>query len=138
MIAVNFERKNSHFDASLPDNATDDQIQSLSFRCLNKTVPTDAISPTLHRTHFKIEVMSLCKGVSKILTLCRIHKIILKKYHVKAFEQNFLMMCIKGGSTFGRSQSKRGFSPKNCLKNSFFGGHETGSTDFGGGWDPQF
>ena len=81
---------------------------------------------------------NLSVSVIKILTHCRIHKMIFKKYHVKALDQSFPMMYIKGGSTFGRSQSKRGFSPKNCLKNSFSGGHETGSTDFGGGWDPQF
>ena len=87
-------------------------------------------------SQYKRKYLSGC--VHEILTLCRIHKIIFKKYHVKALDQSFPMMYIKGGSTFGRSQSKRGFSPKNCLKNSFSGGHETGSTDFGGGWDPQF
>ena len=30
------------------------------------------------------------------------------------------------------------FCKKNCLKNSFLGRHESGSSDFGGGWDPQF
>ena len=88
------------------------------------------------RSQYKRKYLSGC--VLKILTLCRIHKIIFKKYHVKALDQSFPMMYIKGGSTFGRSQSKRGFSPKNCLKNSFLGRHESGSSDFGGGWDLQF
>ena len=74
-----------------------------------------------HMTHFKIEVMSLCKAVSKILTHCRIHKIIFKKYHVKAFKQSFPMMYIKGGSTFGRSHSKRWFPPKKLFWRQFFG-----------------
>ena len=47
-------------------------------------------------------------------------------------------MYIKGGLTFGRSQSKQGFSPKKWSKNTHFGGHGPGSTDFGEGWDPQF
>ena len=37
---------------------------------------------------------------------------ILPKYHEIAFIHSFPTMYIEGGSTFGRSQSKRGFSPK--------------------------
>ena len=34
----------------------------------------------------------LCRGITKNLTLCRIHEIILKKYHVKAYDQSFPIM----------------------------------------------
>ena len=50
--------------------------------------------------------------VPENLTLHRIHEIFFQKYHAKAFIQSFPMMYIKGESTFGRSQSKWGFSPK--------------------------
>ena len=97
----------------------------------------------------------LCRSVTKILTLCRVHEIFLDaignvfrfleiaiastelaslfwKYHVKGYVESFSMMYLKGGSIFGRSQSKHGLSSKN-----FFEGHETRSTDFEGDWDPQ-
>ena len=40
---------------------------------------------------------------------------------------------MKGGSSFGRNGSKRGFSPKNCPKNSFLEGHKYWLTDFEAG-----
>ena len=45
---------------------------------------------------------------------------------------------MKGGSSFGRNGWKRGFSPKKGLKNSFLEYRDSGSIDFGAGWDPQF
>ena len=93
---------------------------------------------TLVMTHCQDECTSLSGGVPKNLTLRRMNKIFFQKYHEKAEIQSFPMMYMKGGSTFGQSQSKRGFSPKDCLKNSFWGGHKSGSSDFGGGWDPQY
>ena len=54
--------------------------------------------------------------VPKNLTLCRIHEIFKKKYHVKALEQGFPMMylnTIVESERFGREKQ---FSAKNCLK----------------------
>ena len=42
---------------------------------------TDVVFDQVHRTHFKIEVRSLYKGVSKILMAYRISKIIFSFYH---------------------------------------------------------
>ena len=44
----------------------------------SSTLAQDKYIGMIHKTHFKIEVMSLCKSVSKILMHCRIHEIILK------------------------------------------------------------
>ena len=41
------------------------------------------------------------------------------------------------GGSFGRNGSKQWFSPKKWSKNTNFGGHGPGSTDFGVGWDPK-
>ena len=92
----------------------------------------------LHTTLCEVVWWKLSRSVTKILTLCRIHEIFFQKYHVKAHEQSFPTMYIKGESTFGRSQSIRGFLPKNCLKKKqfFFQYQDSGSTDFGGGLGP--
>ena len=46
----------------------------------------------LHKTGFKLMVTLQSGCVIEIPTLCRIHEIFKKKYHVKAFEQSFPMM----------------------------------------------
>ena len=46
----------------------------------------------LHKTQFKIEVMSLCKGVSKILTAYRIFLIFFSFYHHKEEIRSFPTM----------------------------------------------
>ena len=43
------------------------------------------------KTHFKIEVRSLCKGVSKILTAYRISKIIFSFYHGTTLIRSYLL-----------------------------------------------
>ena len=42
-------------------------------------------------THFKIEVRSLFKGVSKILTACRISKINFSFYHGTTLDRSYLL-----------------------------------------------
>ena len=46
----------------------------------------------LHRTRSQYKGKYLSGRVTKNLTLCRIHKIIFKKYHVKALDQSFPTM----------------------------------------------
>ena len=77
-------------------------------------------------------------SVTKNLTTGRLKNLGFGLYGRKAEIHSFPMMFIKGGSSFSRIQSKQGFSPKNCLKNRYFEYHDSGQTDFGGGWDPQF
>ena len=42
------------------------------------------------------------------------------------------------GCLLGRNGSKQWFSPKKWSKNSFFEYHDSGSSNFGLGWDPKF
>ena len=49
----------------------------------DKIIQVHMLLIILHTTWIKNEVMSLSQGVSKNLTLCRIHEIFFKKYHVK-------------------------------------------------------
>ena len=51
---------------------------------------------------------------------------------------SFPTMYIIGGGKWGRNGSKLRFSQKKWPKNSFFEGHKSGSTDFGGVWHPYF
>ena len=83
-------------------------------------------------TQSQYRVSLLSPGVSKILTACRFKKTLMLGYVQKAEMHSFPNMPIMGGGCFGRSGSKKGFSPKKCRKNSVFEGHKSGSPDFGG------
>ena len=58
-------------------------------------------------THFKIEVRSLCKGVSKILPAYRIDKIFFSFYDQKEEISSFPAMYNTWGGSFGRNGSKQ-------------------------------
>ena len=50
------------------------------------------LSTFIHRTRSQYKGKYLSGRLPENLTLCRIHEISLKKYHVKALEQSFPMM----------------------------------------------
>ena len=70
--------------------------------------------------------------VTKILTASRILQISIALCQIKAKIHSFPTMYIIGGGKWGRNGSKLRFSQKKWPKNSFFEGHKSGSTDFGG------
>ena len=59
------------------------------------------------KTHFKMEVRSLCKGVSKILTAYRIEKIFFSFYDQKEEIRSFPAMYNTWGGSLGRNGSKQ-------------------------------
>ena len=67
-------------------------------------------------THFKIEVRSLCKGVSKILTAYRILKIIFSFYHHKKQIRSFPTMYDTWGCSLVKMGKTKYFLTKSGLK----------------------
>ena len=83
-------------------------------------------------TRNRMRVANLSGCVTKILALQRWSKI----YFLPEFQicqmHSFLIMYNTMGSKVD------GLAVKKWPKNSYFGGHNLGSTDFRGGWDPNF
>ena len=75
----------------------------------------------LYKTHFKLEVMILCQGVSKILTANRISPIIFPSYHLIEEIRSFpTMYNTRGGGIRGVNLVKQTiFSQKVVKKHSF-------------------
>ena len=75
--------------------------------CLGNILKASKAGILLIMTRSQYKGKYLSGHIPKNLTLCRIHEIFFQKHHEKSFIQSFPMMYIKGGSTFGRSQSKQ-------------------------------
>ena len=73
----------------------------------------------LNMTHFKLEVMILCQGVSKILTANRISAIIFPFYHLKEEIRSFPTMHNTWGGAWGQFGETNHFLPKSGLKTLF-------------------
>ena len=71
-------------------------------------------------THFKLEVMILCQGVSKILTANRISPIIFPSYHLIEEIHSFPTMYNTRGGSWGRFGETTYFLPKSGLKTLIF------------------
>ena len=80
----------------------------------------------------------LCRSVTKNLTAYRFNSAGWGLDDMKREIHSFPTMYIIGGGKWGRNGSKLRFSEKKWSKNSFFEGHKSGSTDFGGVWHPYF
>jgi len=70
-------------------------------------------------THFKLEVMILCQGVSKILTAKRILPIIFPSYHLIEEIRSFPAMYNTWGGSWGQFGETNHFLPKSGLKTLF-------------------
>ena len=92
----------------------------------------------LIRTNSQIRDTVLCRSVTKNLTDYRFNSAGWGLNDMKAEIHSFPTMYIIGGGKWGRNGSKLRFSQKKWPKNSFFEGHKSGSTDFGGVWHPYF
>ena len=66
--------------------------------------------------HFKIEVRSLCKAISKILTAYRISKIFFSFYHHKEQIRSFPTMYNTWGCLWGQIDETKHFLQKSGLK----------------------
>ena len=84
------------------------------------------------RTNSQIRDTVLCRSVTKNLTDYRFNSAGWGLDDMKAEIHSFPTMYIIGGGKWGRNGSKLRFSQKKWPKNSFFEGHKSGSTDFGG------
>ena len=107
------------------------------FTCIGYKLPTfwewmsigeDSVRPSgaglrnvhfLIMTHFKLEVMILCQGVSKILTANRILAIIFPFYHLKEEIRSFPTMYNTWGGSWGQFGETNHFLPKSGLKTLF-------------------
>ena len=85
-----------------------------------------------HKTNSQIRDTVLCRSVTKNLTDYRFNSAGWGLNDMKAEIHSFPTMYIIGGGKWGRNGSKLRFSQKKWPKNSFFEGHKSGSTDFGG------
>ena len=96
--------------------------------------------PKIHgfMTNSQIRDTVLCRSVTKNLTDYRFNSAGWGLDDMKAEIHSFPTMYIIGGGKWGRNGSKLRFSEKKWSKNSFFEGHKSGSTDFGGVWHPYF
>ena len=79
-----------------------------------------AIIQMLHMTHFKLEVMILCHGVSKILTANRISPIIFPSYHLIEEIRSFPTMYNTRGGSWGQFGETNHFLPKSGQKTLIF------------------
>ena len=74
-----------------------------------------------YKTHFKLEVMILCQGVSKILTANRISPIIFPSYHLIEEIRSFpTMYNTRGGDSWGQFGETNHFLPKSGKKTLIF------------------
>ena len=89
-------------------------------------------SLTTVTTNSQIRDTVLCRSVTKNLTDYRFNSAGWGLDDMKAEIHSFPTMYIIGGGKWGRNGSKLRFSQKKWPKNSFFEGHKSGSTDFGG------
>ena len=71
-------------------------------------------------THFKLEVMIHCQGVSKILTANRISPIIFPSYHLIEEIRSFPTMYNTRGGSWGQFGETKYFLPKSGLKTLIF------------------
>ena len=71
------------------------------------------------KTHFKLEVMILCQGVSKILTANRISAIIFPFYHLKEEIRSFPTIYNTWGGSWGQFGETNHFLPKIGQKTLF-------------------
>ena len=132
------------FEIELFFSTEEKSIWTLTKIILKKTVKivsdgTLKLYSVLFLTHFvEMEVCrKLCSAcVSNILFLS--HMFTSNIHPLISEIHSFPTMFMKGGSSFGRNGWKRGFSPKKGLKSSFLEYRNSGSIDFGAGWDLQF
>ena len=74
----------------------------------------------MHMTHFKLEVMILCQGVSKILTSNRISPIIFPSCHLIEEIRSFPTMYNTWGCLWGQIDETKHFLQKSGLKTLIF------------------
>ena len=74
----------------------------------------------VRKTHFKLEVMILCQGVSKILTAKRILPIIFPSYHNIEEIRSFPAMYNTWGGSWGQFGETNHFLPKSGKKTLIF------------------
>ena len=67
-------------------------------------------------THFKLEVMILCQGVSKILTANRIYQIFFSFYHLIEKIRSFPTMYNTWGCLWDQIDETKHFLQKSSLK----------------------
>ena len=90
------------------------------------------------RTLCEVLWWKLSRSVTKNLTAYRFNSGGWGLDDMKREIHSFPTMYIMGGGKWCRNGSKLRFSQKKWPKNSFFEGHKSGSTDFGGVWHPYF
>ena len=112
-----------------------------------ENIPSQSIhSPPAYSTPITNHHMTLCevlwwnhsRSVTKNLTPYRFNSAGWGLYGQNAEIHSFPTMYIMVGGKWGRNGSKQWFSPKKWSKNSFFEYHDSGSSNFGLGWDPKF
>ena len=79
----------------------------------------------------------LFHGVIKILTACGMLRISIARCQIEAEIHSFPTMYIMGGGRYVRNGSNQWFCPKNRPQIMFFYWHISGSSNFGGVWDPK-
>ena len=92
----------------------------------------------LHKTLCEVLWWNHSRSVTKNLTPYRFNSAGWGLDGQNAEIHSFPTMYIMVGGKWGRNGSKQWFSPKKWYKNSFFEYHDSGSSDFGLGWDPKF
>ena len=88
------------------------------------------------RNRMRVAIQSVC--VTKILALQRWSKIDFPPEFQTRQMHSFPIMYNTMGSKVDGLAVRDHFLPKKWPKNSYFGGHNSGSTDFREGWDPNF
>ena len=102
--------------------------------------------PSLKSITLSLWLMTLCevlwwnhsRSVTKNLTPYRFNSAGWGLDGQNAEIHSFPTMYNTWGCLLGRNGSKQWFSPKKWSKNSFFEYHDSGSSNFGLGWDPKF
>ena len=87
---------------------------------LHKMLISRNLLKEAHMTHFKLEVMILCQGVSKILTANRISPIIFSSYHLIEEIRSFPTMYNTWGGSWGQFGETNHFLPKSGQKTLIF------------------
>ena len=96
-----------------------------------------ATIPIMDMTWSEINHSFLFHGVIKILTACGMLRISIARCQIEAEIHSFPTMYIMGGGRYVRNGSNQWFCPKNRPQIMFFYWHISGSSNFGGVWDPK-
>ena len=100
--------------------------------------PNGPNGPNEPKTRNQMRVVTQSGCVPKILALQRWSKIDFPPEFQTRQMHSFLIMYNTMGSKVDGLAVRDHFLQKKWPKNSYFGVHNSGSTDFRGGWDPNF